>query len=531
MASTEFLTDEGRRHLSLTEQVAKLECEADHLFFTRYFFKHRTNGRFRVNWHHMVLGDVVTALMKGKLKRVLINVSPGSSKTEEVVINFIARGLALNPWAKFLHLSYSSDLALTNSQTARDLVASDEYQKFWPFGISQDQKAKQRWNVMVGGRMAGGVYATALGGQVTGFRAGTMEPGFTGALIVDDPLKPEDAFSESKIEQANRRLLTTVESRLANPDVPIVVIMQRISEKDPSGFIIGGALGTGWTHITIPALIDDAYVNTVVPERYRSLVERDAPDRFSYWPYKEPVQKLLEMEAGRGTDQGGASISRHVFAAQYQQNPKAMGGNIIRGAWIKRYSVLPKIVYRKVFVDTAQKTKERNDYSVFACWGLGEDKRLYLLDLIRGKWEAPELEARAVAFWAKHAPKEKVALPWIKNWEQAALGQLREMKVEDKASGTGLIQSIKFKNAMPIKGVERTVDKLTRVMDVVSYIESGLVWIPESAPFTSDFVAEHEGFTADDRHAHDDQVDTTCDAIVDMLSSQNKLEMWVRSAG
>jgi predicted phage terminase large subunit-like protein len=512
---------------SFERYARKRECEKSHLYFSRYFFKARQNNLFRINWHHKFIADVLQSIIDGRRKNVVINVAPGSSKTELVVINFIARGLALNPWARFLHLSYSDDLALLNSQTARDLISSDEYQELWPYKIADDQKAKKRWNVMMDGKPAGGVYATSLGGQITGFRAGRMADGFQGALIIDDPLKPEDAFSETKLNRANRQLVSTVKSRKANPATPIIVIMQRISQMDPTGFIMAGGIGEEFEHIVIPAVIDDAYVNEKLPEQYRSEGHKDGEERFSYWPYKEPIAELLRMERGESSDQNGSRISKHVFASQYQQNPVAIGGNILKGEWFKRYDVVPKIKYRKIFVDTAQKTKERNDRSVFECWGYGEDGKIYLLDLLKGKWEAPELESRFLAFWAKNKPANAVP-DYVKLTpaNEGKIGELREAIVEDKSSGTGLIQKIKLRNAIPIRGLERVKDKLTRVMDIVGYIEAGLVCVPENAPFTNDFIAECEAFTADDTHEYDDQIDPMCDAAVDLLSAANKLEVW-----
>ena len=506
--------------LSLRDALIKAKCESHksgQLFFTRYFFKQRMASKLIVNWHHILMADELEKVITGETENLIINVSPGGTKTEMAVNNFMARGLALNAWARFLHLSYSDDLALQNSKTTRDIVMSEEYQAIWPRVLADDSKSKKRWNVMLNGKEAGGVYATSLNGQITGFRAGHMRPGFQGALIIDDPLKPEDAFSEPKLNQANRRLITTVKSRLANPKTPIIVIMQRIGEMDPTGFILSGALGRKWKHLVIPALLTEEYVEKLAP-KYKELIEREAQDRFSYWPYKEPTADLLAMEAGQGTDALGQRISRHVFAAQYQQSPVAFGGNIIRGEWFNRYgAVHPKIKYRKIYVDTAQKTKERNDFSVFECWGYGEDGRIYLLDVMRGKWEAPELEKRAKAFWAKH-----------KAITSENLGPLREMMVEDKASGTGLIQKLKLEAALPVKPIERAIDKLTRVMDVLGYIEARMVCVPEEAPFTADFVSECEAFTADDSHAFDDQIDPLVDAVNDMLSSQNKLKVWER---
>ena len=396
--------------LSTKEVFRQLKCEREHLYFTRYFFKARQSNLFRVNWHHVLMADELEKVITGETKNIIFNVAPGGTKTEMVVINFIARNLAKNPWCRFLHLSYSDDLALLNSQTTRDLIALEEYQTLWPLRIVDDSKAKKRWNVEVDGKPAGGVYATSLGGQITGFRAGHMKEGFQGAILIDDPLKPEDAYSRPKIEKANRALITTVKSRKANPDTPIILIMQRVAEDDPTGFIMAGNLGGEWKHIVIPAIIDEEYVKSLEP-KYQEIITRDGMDRFSYWPYKEPISDLLDMEKGRTDDKTGSRISRHVFSSQYQQAPRAIGGNLIRGEWFPRYTIIPKIKYRKIYADTAQKTKERNDYSVFACYGLGDDGRLYLLDQIRGKWEAPELESRAKAFWIKHGKPDSVGLP------------------------------------------------------------------------------------------------------------------------
>lgn len=499
--------------------VAKKRCEESHLHFTRYFFKHRHGQRFIVNWHHKRICDEIERVISGETENLIINVAPGSSKTEIVVINLIARGLAKNPQSRFLHLSYADDLTLLNSQAAREIVASDEYQELWPLKIASDTKSKKRWNVIVNNRRAGGVYATSLGGQVTGFRAGHMAPGWQGAIILDDPLKPEDAYSKSKLDTANRRLLTTVKSRKAHPKTPIIIIMQRISEGDPTGFIESGGLPGKWKYVKIPALMDEKDFDQL-PEEWKNDLKdspRDEAGRVSYWEYKEPLSDLLEMEHGKGKDQKGNQISGHVFSSQWQQRPTRLGGNIIKGHYFKRYKLLPRLKYRKIYADTAQKTKERNDYSVFICFGEGLDGKLYLVDLIRGKWEAPDLERQAIDFWNKH-----------KKANADNIGSLRKMLVEDKSSGTGLVQSIKAKGGIPITGIERNKDKYTRVMDALPYLENGEVVIPEDDWFVSDYVSEHEAFTSDGTHLHDDQVDPTMDAIADILSTNNKLKTWER---
>ena len=144
-------------------------------------------------------------------------------------------------------------------------------------------------------------------------------------------------------------------------------------------------------------------------------------------------------------------------------------------------------------------------------WGLAGGK-IYLLDQIRGKWEAPELKKRAKEFWTKHVAVE-------------GMGALRSLFIEDKASGTGLVQEIQRDGFIPVVPVQRQKDKYTRLSDVLSYIDSGLVCVPENAPFTSDFLTECESFTSDDTHAHDDQIDPMIDAITDLLAS-NKMQLW-----
>lgn len=496
------------------------ECERDHLFFTRYFFKHRQGTKFLVNWHHVLISDALEKVRSGEYENLVINVPPGSSKTEMAVINWIARCLAINNNCRFLHISSSEDLVLLNSQTARDIILSDEFQELWQMDIADDAKAKKRWNVMtkvisrhgvVKERKAGGVYAVSLGGQITGFRAGHMVPGFQGAILVDDPLKADDAYSPAAIKAANRQLLGTVKSRKANPKTPIVVIMQRLGEKDPTGFIKGGNLPGKWDYVNIPALITDEYADAL-PAHIREMVVREPRDekgRFSYWPYKEPLDDMLALELGGGDDKDGNKISRYTFSSQYMQAPVALGGNILHGEWFPRAAVPPRILFRKIFADTAQKTAERNDFSVFQCWGMGEDGKIYLLDMIRGKWEAPELKRRAVEFWDKCKTVE-------------GMGALREMKVEDKSSGTGLIQEIQRGNNIPVKAIERNRDKLTRVMDAAPHIEAGHVCLIEGMPFNSAFIEECEAFTDDDTHAFDDQIDPMCDAVADMVATKRK---------
>jgi predicted phage terminase large subunit-like protein len=235
-----------------------------------------------------------------------------------------------------------------------------------------------------------------------------------------------------------------------------------------------------WKVLSFPAIAEK-------DDEYRKAGEALHPERYPV-PFFDAIK----------TD---PNFSRKDFDALFQQKPRIAGGNIIHGSDFKFYEVLPpQLSFRFMTCDTAQKTKEANDFSVFACWGVANN-RLYLIDMIRGKWEAPALKVRVVAFWNKH--KER----------HAELGVLRKMYVEDKSSGTGLIQEIKAEATMPIEAIQRNTDKYSRVSDVLGRIESGYVFLPKGAPFISDFLGECEAFTANDSHSHDDVVDVLVDGI------------------
>ena len=362
-----------------------------------------------------------------------------------------------------------------------------------------------------------------MGGQVTGRRAGTLaEEGFTGCIIIDDPLKPEDAFSKIKRDSANRKILNTVNSRKAKSDTPIIMIMQRLHVEDPTHFVMTGNLPGDWEQVSIPALIDDAYINTL-PEHIQKLVprdvERDEKGRQSYWPQKETLKSLLQLEKG-GQDKEGATVSRYTFSSQYMQQPKKLGGDLIKAEWFGTYKELPPLQWRAIYVDTAQKVKEHNDFTVFLLAGLGIDGKLYLIDLLRGKWEAPEMNRQAKAFIDKHKDYTYELRP------------IRWMKVEDKAHGTQLIQNLGTYSGVPVLPVQRNIDKLTRFMDIQVPLENDFennpddrfVMLPVNAPWVAPFIEECESFNAAMTQDHDDQVDTLIDAVEEATVMQNYQE-------
>ena len=168
--------------------------------------------------------------------------------------------------------------------------------------------------------------------------------------------------------------------------------------------------------------------------------------------------------------------------------------------WWKYYTVEPDFEYRMIYADTAMKTGQENDYSVFQCWGKHKGG-IYLIDQMRGKWEAPQLLQVAKSFWNKHRQKTN--------------GTLRQMRVEDKASGTGLIQQMK-QDRMRVGAIKRDRDKVTRAYDAAPSVEAGNVFLPSGAPWLNDYISEFEMFP---NGKHDDQIDPTMDAVQDMINA------------
>lgn len=253
------------------KRMLKYMLEKDGMQFMRYFFKLREGTTMLRSWHHYVIEYVLQAVYDMKIPRLIVNIAPGYTKTEQVVLNFICRGLALNPRSKYIHTSYSGDLAQENSSKIKETIQSQAFQELWPMQTRADKKGKKRWFTELGG----GMMATASGGQITGFRAGRMEPGFTGAFINDDPVKPDDAYSAVKRNAINNRFNNTMRSRLAVESVPMINIMQRLHEDDLSGYLLKGGSGDVWYHLEIPTLLSQEILDKEYPDDYTHGIKID----------------------------------------------------------------------------------------------------------------------------------------------------------------------------------------------------------------------------------------------------------------
>ena len=534
--------------LSFPERVIiRSKSTKSFLNFSRIWFELIQGDRLLVNWHHRLMASKIDDLLAGRLvpRNLIINIPPGGTKTEFFSIHFPAYVNALVQEKRLkrfrnLNISFADTLVKRNSRRTRDIIASREYQEFWPcsFGVNQAEE----WEIKdERGRSIGQTVSRSSNGQITGGRGGYYGPEFSGMVMLDDYNKPVDMLSESRRKSANTLLVNTIRSRRGDKSkehpTPFVSIQQRLHTDDATGFMLAGGMGVPFHHVAIPAMIDEKYIQSL-DEPWRSLCWETVKDTdsvvvggvryWSYWPQMEDVNDLLQLW----------EKDRYTFLSQYQQNPMALTGGIIDTSWFRTYTTLPKLTHRAVYVDTnSGKVEDWLDYTVFTLAGMGVDGNLYIIDVVRGRWDPEDLLKKAEEVWEK----------WRLSGSMRVM-PLRHMAIEEKQAGQGLITTLKKRSqtpgqlAIPVREIPRGTgqNKLVRCLNVIPQIKTGKVFVPAthtddgqkiSSIFYEDgtiagstewvltAMTECAAFSADDSHDNDDILDTWMDAIDDNLIS------------
>ena len=492
--------DDDQKH------VMRLAAEQSPLAFTSLWFQVSQGDKFVTNWHHHYYKWATTQLLESKATNIVINVCPGSTKTEYWSIHLPAFCFSKFERVRILNTSYSKDLVNENSERTRDLISSKDYQEVYDVELGKGKV--DDWTIERNGKRKHHLLSRSAGGQITGVRGGYMGNSFTGYIAADDWDKPDDMFSETKRKKSQQRLSNTLRSRRAVSSTPIIFIQQRLHESDSTAFLLRGGMGvTVDLHITVPALINQEYIDALPTEELRQRAYSSVKDSkqingyWSYWPEKDTIDDLMALQES----------DPYTFMSQYMQSPESLEGGIFKQQNFRFYNPhgegdgeilpLPKFEYRFITADTAQKTKARNDFTVFAEWGYFEG-RIYRLSYLRAKMEAPELRQMFESFCTSAYAKNS-----------ADNGNLRAIYVEDKSSGTGLIQELNRVLPVKITAVQRNIDKLTRAMDCQPHHAQGKVVLPYGDKDNFEFVLEVSSFTDNDSHKHDDQTDVMLDAI------------------
>jgi predicted phage terminase large subunit-like protein len=452
--------------LDLAEYEALLRADFAG-FAERAFHELYPQTDFASNWHYRVIAAKPMAVYQGKIRRLVVNVPPRHLKSHLASVSFPAWCLGHNPSTQILCVSYAQDLADKLSRDCRRIVTSDWYQRLFPARLAPRHQAVAEFETT----QQGSRVATSVGGVLTGRGADL--------IVIDDPLKPEEALSQAQRRAANEWFDHTLYSRLNDKQKgAIVLIMHRLHEDDLVGHVLAQE---DWEIVRFPAIAeeDERYlIDTLAGQRVFTRRRGEA-----LHPEREPLPMLEQIRK---------TIGEYNFAGQYQQAPAPLGGGLVKTAWLRHYAPdeLPAKFERIVQSwDTANKATELSDFSVCTTWGIS-GKDLYLIDVLRRRMEYPELK-RAVR-------------------DQHALFRPSVVLIEDKASGTQLIQELVADGLYAVTRYQPQSDKIMRMHAQTAMIENGFVHLPKAAPWLAAY--QHE-ITTFPNGRHDDQVDSTAQML------------------
>jgi predicted phage terminase large subunit-like protein len=438
------------------------------LFIERSFAELNPQTPFLPNWHIQKIAQELEDCRLGKTKRLIINVPPRSLKSLCASVALPARILGHNPSAQIICVSYGQDLADTLAGQCRTLMSSAFYQNLFRTRLAQRKQAVHDfYTTEQGFRMA-----TSVGGVLTGRGADF--------IIIDDPLKPDEAASESQRKAVNDWYEHTLLTRLNDKrNGCIIIIMQRLHEDDLVGHVLRKS--DEWKILRFPAIAEDNEIHELqLLNRTRTIIRRRGE---ALHPEREPLETLNALREALG---------EYQFAGQYLQAPAPLSGGIIKREWFQTYAPheLPQ-KFDSIFQswDTANKAAEINDFSICTTWGV-VDKHLYLLNVFRVRLEYPELKRTIIRL--------------------AELHQAQHVVIEDKASGTQLLQDLKHDGFDRATAFKAEGDKVMRMFNVTTTIENGFVHIPETSEWVEPYVYE---LTVFNRGRFDDQVDSTSQAL------------------
>jgi predicted phage terminase large subunit-like protein len=434
-------------------------------FVHRSFLELNGQTAFLSNWHLEVLAAKLEDVRHGRCRRLIINIQPRHLKSHTATIAFPAWLLGHDPFKRILTVCYAQDLSDSLARDSRALMTSPFYQALFDTRLSPDRQAVGEFETTEGGYR----FSSSVGGVVTGRGADI--------IIVDDPMKAGDAISDARRNSLNEWYDNTLRSRLNSQEQgAIILVMQRLHANDLVAHV---QEHEEWDVVSFPAIaVQDMHYDISTPYGRRKIHRREG----------EVLQPALLSPTTLETLR--ESMKEYNFAAQFQQNPIPREGNMVKFEWLKFYEPGSEpATFTRTFQswDTANKAGELNDFSVCTTWGV-KGKDFYLLDVFRKRLIFPDLK-RAVIEQRNRFPRSVVI-------------------IEDKASGTQLIQELKREGGMRIKSYSPPTgtDKELRVDAQSIAFENGRVFLRRPARWLNDYIAELTGFP---NTKYDDQVDST----------------------
>lgn len=439
------------------------------------FGKYVMQGAWTPSWHHEVLVDTLEKVERGEILRLIVQMPPRHGKSTLISQLFPAWYLGRHPDREVVVASYAQRIASGWGRKVRNLVDGELFQKVFPtVHMADDSKSNSLFHVKdkLSPAADGSLYVVGMGGALTSRGAHV--------LVIDDPTKDAQEADSEAIKERNQDWFREVAySRLAPTVGAIIILMTRWRTDDMAGWVQQEFPEQNWHVLSMPCVAEKDEEWELPGGKY---VRRTPGDPL--WPNRWSPQEINNFKLV-----GGA----RGWNAQYQQRPLPAEGNLCKATWFRRYPNNPVFISdvlksAKRIVqswDTAQKEKEVNDPSVCTTWAETESG-YYLLDLFVGRLVYPDLKRAFLSQAAKWVP--------------------HAILIEDKASGTSLIQDLRAETRLPILKIEPDGNKLIRWQRVTPSIEAGQVYLPDKADWLLDFETELTSFPL---ASHDDQVDST----------------------
>jgi len=454
--------------MTLSAAEYRVMCRNDfYTFMHRAFCELNQDSLFSHNWHNELIASKLQSCLDGQITRLIINLPPRSLKSHAATICFPAFVFGHKPSAKIICASYGQDLADKHSLDCRTLMASEWYRRLFQVRLSPQKQSVQEFLTTANGSRL----ATSVGGPLHGRGADF--------IIIDDPLKPDEAVSDTRRRAVNSWYDHTLYSRQNDKCTGcIIIVMQRLHQDDLVGHVTEQEK---WEWVRLPAIAEEDETHQIVSPLRQCTVRRRAGEALH--PAREPLEVLEKLRR---------TLGEYNFAGQYQQNPAPLGGGLVKAEWFRSYvpgeepSRFDQIVQSW---DTANKSSELNDYSVCTTWGV-KNKKNYLLHVERSRMEYPDLKRAVIQLAERFRPTN--------------------ILIEDKASGTQLIQELIRGGVSCITPYEPTMEKVMRLRSITSTIENGFVHLPTESHWLATYVDELKTVPFG---KHDDQADSTSQAL------------------
>jgi predicted phage terminase large subunit-like protein len=463
----------------LAEAKARQMCTDSFYEFVQFFWDVIIPEKPVWNWHIKYLCEELQTLAGYIVRReakpydLIINIPPGTTKSTIATVMFPAWIWTQDPTIRVITNSYSAALAIEHATKSRDIIMSDKYRSLFPhILIRRDKAAKSSYENTSGGAR----YATSTGGMITGIH---------GHLIInDDPLNPGQAASEVERKAANDHTTTLASRKVDKANTPIITIMQRLHENDVTGYLLAKK-AEKIRHICLPAELSSLVSPAEIRKNYiNGLLD---PVRLS--------RKILDEQL--------IDLGSRGYSGQYDQNPVADGGNIVKREWFRRISYadfmrLKAGIPVTFFADTAYTEKKENDPTgIIGTCKVRND--LYILCAKKVRYKFPELIRFLPTYVREHGYTAQSTI-----------------RIEPKANGLSVVDQLKESTRLNITCTPSPVDsKETRLNAASPKVECGRVILVDG-PWNEEFIEEICGFPAKE---HDEYVDLLFYAVDYHLNS------------